>query len=178
MQGFIASGEERFEPLKRFRDELKAIREDNAQRMSHRKDGSKGPGPFRPEVRQRLLGDLLALERTVGEELISDEEIAYIQAQWSADFDLKESALEIASAYGRRVEPMSNIHLPPLEQDVLEDLLAERHLDPELVDKLLSLVLHEHPDLRVWGSKAALQRDIEQAIQASATNSEAAETNP
>jgi DNA sulfur modification protein DndC len=178
MQGFIASGEERFEPLKRFRDELKAIREDNTQRMTHRKDGSKGPGPFRPEVRQRLLGELLVLERKVGEELISDEEIAYIQAQWSADFDLKESALEIASKYGRRVEPMSNIDLPPLEQEVLEDLLAERHLDPELVDKLLSLVLHEHPDLRVWGSKAALQRDIEQAIQASATNSEAAETSP
>ncbi|WP_207280562.1 DNA phosphorothioation system sulfurtransferase DndC [Thiocystis violacea] len=177
MQGFIASGEERFEPLKRFRDELKAIREDNGQRMPHRKDGSKGPGPFRPEVRQRLLGDLLALELKVGEALISDEEIAYIQTLWSADFDLKESALEIASLYGRRVDPMSNIDLPPLEQEVLDDLLAERDLDPELVDKLLGLVLHEYPDLRVWGSKAALQRDIEQAIQASARNFEAAETS-
>ena len=175
MQGFIASGEERFEPLKRFRDELKAIREDSEQRMPHRKDGSKGPVPFRPEVRQRLLRDLLELEKKVGEELISDEEIAYIQTQWSADFDLKESALEIASSYGRRVDPMSNIDLPPLEQEVLEGLLAERDLDPELVDKLLGLVLHEYPDLRVWGSQKALQRDIEQAIRASATNAEAAE---
>ncbi|MBK1722885.1 hypothetical protein [Thiocystis violacea] len=72
---------------------------------------------------------------------------------------------------------MPNIDLPPLEQEVLEGLLAERDLDPELVDKLLGLVLHEYPDLRIWGSKTALQHDIEQAIQASATNAEAAETS-
>lgn len=174
MLGFIASGEERFEPLRQFRDQLKAIREDITQRMPHRKDGSRGPGPFRPEVRQRLLRELLGLERKVGEELISDEEIVYIQTLWSADFDLKESALEAALAYGRKVDPMSNIDLPSLEQEVLENLLAERDLDPELIDRLLSLVLQEHPDLRVWGSKAALKRDIEQAISASAMNTEAA----
>jgi len=175
MQGFIDSGEQRFEPLKRFRDDLKSIREDNTQRMPHRKDGSKGPGPFRPEVRQRLLRDLLALEHETGEELISDEEIAYIQSQWSADFDLNASALEIASASGREVAPMPNIDLPPVEHEVLDDLLAERDLDPELVDRLLALVLHDHPDLRVRGSKAALERDIKQAINASATHAEASE---
>lgn len=176
--GFIQSGEDRFEPLMRFRDELKAIREDNTQRMPHRKNGSPEPGPFRPEVRQRLLRDLLILEQKVGEELISDNEIAYIQAQWSADFDLKDSALEIASAYGRKVAPMPNIKLPPVEQQVLDELLVGRNLDPDLIDKLLSLVLSEHPDLRVWGSKAALQRDIERVINASVTNTQAAEDAP
>jgi len=175
MQGFIASGEERFEPLNRFRDHLKAIREDLGQRMPYRKDGSNGPGPFRPEVRQRLLKELLVLEQEVGEELISNEEIAYIQILWSADFDLKESALEIASAYGRRIDPMPRTDLPPMEHKVLDSLLAERDLDPGLIDKLLDLVLHKHPDLRVRGSKTALRRDIEQAIKASATNAESME---
>ncbi len=178
MQGFIRSGEERFEPLKRFRDMLKEIREDNAQRMPHRKDGSTGPGPFRPEVRQRLLRELLALEGEVGQELISDAEIAYIQSQWSADFDLKDSALEIASVLGRKVPLMSNLKLPPVEHQVLDELLAGRDLDPELIDKLLNLVLQEHPDLRVWGSKAALQRDIERVVGASVANTLATEGSP
>lgn len=177
MQGFVETGEEQFAPLLHFRNHLKAIREDLTKRSKYRKDGSKGSGPFLPETRQALLGDLFALEQEIGEELISDEEIAYIQQQWSAEFDLKNSALSLAEKYGRKVENMPQVTLPKLDQQVLEEILAESDMDPELVDKLLNLVLDKHPDMSIQGSKTALERDVEQTIEAAAANIEAGE-NP
>lgn len=167
MQGFIQSGEASFVPLNDFRDKLKKVRELDTWRASKKRDGSVGPGPFLPEKRQELLRELLALEKKVGESLISDEEILAIQDAWSSEFDLTRSALKIAVEFGRRVIEMDDLEHHDLEQQVLDELLASAELEPDLVDRLLSLVIQDYPDLTVYGSKSALERDVTQAISAS-----------
>lgn len=62
---------------------------------------------------------------------------------------------------------MKNLEHPPLEQQVLDELLAESGLEPDLVDRLLTLAFKDYPDLTVFGSKAQLQRDIALAVAAS-----------
>jgi len=97
MQGFIGTGKEWMAPLNRFRDRLKQDREQPSWRMPHRRDLGTGPGPFRPERRQQLLRELLELELTVGRQLISDAEIAYIQRIWAEEFDLGQSVHNLAA---------------------------------------------------------------------------------
>jgi DNA sulfur modification protein DndC len=178
LQGFIQSGEAWMEPLNAFRNRLKEVRELPDWRAAFRKDGSPGPGPFLPEKRRLLLRELLELERQVGQPLISDAEIQYIQSVWRAEFDLKDEALQIAADYGRRIGAMDTLQLPNTEQQLLDQLVADRGISPDLVERLLRLVLTEYPDLRVWGAKAALQREIEAAIGASLHQEDAAGVEP
>jgi DNA sulfur modification protein DndC len=164
MKGFIQNGEERFAPLNRFRDRLKEVREREDWRMDRRKNGEPGPGPFRPQRRLQLLDELLALEKEVGQQLISDEEINFIQRQWEQEFDLKESAFSIAAKHGRHVGKMEIALLPSTEQKVLDELVVEYGIAPDLVDKLLRLVMVDYPDLGVRGAKISLERDMEEVI--------------
>lgn len=167
LQGFIESGEQWMEPLNAFRNRLKEVREYQDWREPRRRDGSPGPGPFRPDKRRLLLSELLTLESEVGRTLISDGEIRYIQQAWTAEFDLRDDALQIAAQYGRNIGAMDTMQLPDVEQQILDRLVAERGFSPDFVDRLLRLVLQDYPDLRAWGTKAALERDIAEAITAS-----------
>jgi hypothetical protein len=81
--------------------------------------------------------------------------------------------LKIAAEYGRGIAPVEDLKLPDTEQQILDRLVVERGISPDLVKKLLLLVLQDHLDLRVWGSKAAVQREIEQAIEASLVQTDA-----
>lgn len=178
LQGFIQSGETWMEPLNAFRNRLKEVRERTDWRAPFRKNGSPEPGPFLPEKRRLLLRELLELERRVGRALISDAEIQYIQSAWRAEFDLKDEALQIAAEFGRTIGPMDTLQLPDTEQQLLDRLVAERGISPDLVERLLHLVLKEHPDLRVWGAKTALLRGVEEAISASLAQEDAAGVGP
>lgn len=178
LQGFIQSGEVWMEPLNAFRNRLKEVREQLDWRSAFRKDGSPGPGPFLPEKRLLLLRELLQLERRVGQRLISDAEIQYIQSVWRTEFDLKDEALQIAAEYGRTIGAMDTLQLPNAEQQLLDQLVADRGISPDLVERLLRLVLTEYSDLRVWGAKAGLQREIEAAIGASLAQEDASGVEP
>jgi len=89
------------------------------------------------------------------------------------EFDLKTQALTIAADYGREIAPVEDLTLPDTERQILDDLIVERGISPDLVKKLLVLVLQDHSDLRVWGSKVALQREVVQAIEASLAQTDA-----
>ena len=161
------SGESWMAPLHEFRDWLKAIREDPDMRSTKRRDGTVKPGqlgPFTPQARKQILKRLLQTEQDVGRQLITDQEILYIQRVWTKDYDLAESAVRLAEKFGRRVEAMDPITLPQREQEILEELLAEYEIQPELVYHLLSLVKHKYPSLEVWGAKTGLERDVAEAI--------------
>ncbi len=177
MQGFIDSGEHWMIPLRDFRNRLKAVRELDDWRMTRRKNGVLGPGPFLPERRIQLLEELLQLEQQVKHPLIIDQEIAYIQAVWAREFDLNDSALALAKKYGRKITQMSELQLPKMEQQVLDDLVAEYGINPDLVEKLLKLVIRDYNDLTVWGSKAGFKRDIEKLIEASLAQEEMTDTS-
>ena len=180
MQGFIETGDTWMQPLNAFRDHLKQVRELDDWRMDRRKNGYKGPGPFRHEKRVQLLRELLELEKklqsNMNDPLITDEEIAYIQSEWTREFDLKQTALTLAREYGRIINAPVDMPLPDIEQQVKDALLAEYGINPDLIDKLLHLVLHEYPDMRVYGCKANLERDIGQLISASLVQDDMAES--
>ena len=96
LRGLIDSGhedEDKLEALAEFREWLIALREDDANRLpvrrdgSHkfRADGSRVRGPFRLDMRQRILNHLRKLEKEVGEPLISPSEIEVIEDIWRVD---------------------------------------------------------------------------------------------
>lgn len=167
MQGFIQSGEQNFAPLNDFRDRLKAVRELDEWRNPRKKDGSAGPGPFRQEKRIQLLRELLELEQRVGEQLITDEEIIAIQDAWSGEFDLAQTAFKVAAEFGRQMDTTKKLEHPALEQQVLDEMLADMGIEPDLVDRLLTLAFKDYPDLTLYGSKTHFQRDVGQAVAAS-----------
>lgn len=164
MKGFISSGENWMLPLYQFRNWLKAIREDMDMRFSYRRNGTEGPGPFSTDARKQILTRLFDVEKKTALTLISDREIAYIQRVWTEEFDSRDTALALAKAAEREVEMMNGFSLPPMEQKLLDDLLKEYEISPDLVDKLLSLVTDKYPSLGVWGAKAGLSRDIKETI--------------
>lgn len=151
-------------PLNEFRNWLKDIREDLTMRLSYRRNGAEGPGPFSPDARKLILKGLFEVEQKTGITLISGNDIAYIQQIWTEEFDSRDSALALAKAAGREVGNMKGFSLPPMEQKLLDDLLKEYEMSPDLVDKLLSLVTDKYPSLGIWGAKTGLSRDIKETI--------------
>lgn len=167
MGGFIQAGEDWMAPLADFRDWLKAYREQPHTRMAVRRDGSKGPGPFTPAARQEILKELLERERQVGIPLISDQELLYIQSAWSADFDLKDAVLEMARAAGRDLKGEEVVPLREDDRALLDEIAAERELNPDLVAKVLGLEPH-YVNLDRHGARPQLRDELEALVKAAA----------
>ena len=95
LRGLLDSGyaEEKLEALSDFRDWLIDLREDDSNRLRVRRngyakvraDGSLVMGPFTIDVRTEILRKLKSLQEDIGEELISEPEIAVIKDIWSRD---------------------------------------------------------------------------------------------
>jgi DNA sulfur modification protein DndC len=93
MEGFIDSGHENLAPLMEFRDWLAEVRNDPTKRMAQRRnghamymaDGSLVPGPFTLKARAEILDGLLAVQKEVGEQLITSAEIDLVKQIWSQD---------------------------------------------------------------------------------------------
>jgi DNA sulfur modification protein DndC len=85
MEGLVNSGYDVLRPLLNFRNWLAEIREDSYLRWSTRRNGAPGPGPFTVKTRRRILRRLLAVQKMVGFQLISDEEIVAIRREWKTD---------------------------------------------------------------------------------------------
>lgn len=106
MRGTIDSGhpkQEKLEALFNFREWLIELREDNSNRLPVRRDGrtktrvdgSRVFGPFRLEVRQKILVRLREIEAQIGEELISQSEIEFIEDIWWRDRTKEEGRLAL-----------------------------------------------------------------------------------
>lgn len=85
MQGFIDNGFEHLEPLLEFRDWLQGFSKDFANRMSERRNGNEGNGPFTMEARRHLLSRLLEVAEEVRLPLISLAEVERIKEIWRED---------------------------------------------------------------------------------------------
>lgn len=168
MEGFIQSGEDWMKPLAEFRDWLKEFRERPDSRMTVRRDGSKGPGPFTAAARREILKELLEREQKVGIPLIADQELLHIQAAWSAEFDLEDSAIVLAHTIGGR--QLAGGEIVPLREDdrvMLDEIAAERELNPALIGKVLEME-SEFPNLDRQGSRPELRRRLIDLIVAAA----------
>ncbi|MBF0333802.1 MAG: DNA phosphorothioation system sulfurtransferase DndC [Alphaproteobacteria bacterium] len=163
MEGFIQSGETWMAPLAGYRDWLKKFRDAPGVRMDTRRDGSKGPGPFTFESRQKLLSELLKRESDVKIPLISDDEIRYIQGVWSAEFDLENNAIRIARQAGREIAGGNIVPLSPDDRALLDDIAADHGINPNLIAKVLEME-GEFPNLDSFGAKPALKRVLTDII--------------
>lgn len=94
MEAMIDSGHDHLEPLMDFRDWLAKFRNERTKRMVERRDGrialmgdgvTTVAGPFTVEARQEILARLLDVQKEVGMILVSENEIARIQAIWAED---------------------------------------------------------------------------------------------
>jgi DNA sulfur modification protein DndC len=91
LQGFIDSGKEIYKPLADFRNWLLEIRNDPNYRSTLRRNGRLTydvsgkhiPGPFTIQARSEILNKLLNVQKEVGTQLISENEIDLIHKIWS-----------------------------------------------------------------------------------------------
>jgi DNA sulfur modification protein DndC len=177
MQGFIRTGEAWMKPLNEFRDWLKEIREEPKRRMPFRRDGSKGMGPFTFETRKEIFEKLLGVEKEMGKELISDQEIAYINEIWTKEIDFQETALSLAAQFDREISEMKKSYRTSVEDKLLDDLFSEyEELPPELVRSLMDLVKEELPTLNTHGAKTQLTRKIKEILERSVIQKETADS--
>ena len=117
MRGLIDAGhddEDMLEALAEFREWLIVLREDNRNRLPVRRDGrtklredgTRVFGPFRLEVRQKILDRLRALEEQIGEMLIEPDEIEMIDDIWRRDRIREEGRLSLLARVGVKCEPL------------------------------------------------------------------------
>jgi DNA sulfur modification protein DndC len=86
MEGFIEFGGETWmQPLLYFRNYIAAKRNDLSCREEKRRNGLKGPGPFKLSFRIELLKKLIEIESKINMTLIEDEEKKRIEYLWSLD---------------------------------------------------------------------------------------------
>ena len=175
MEGFIATGEQHMAPLNHYREALMRYRDEPGMRSQVRRDGSMGNGPFNPEGRKRLLRELLATEQESGLRLISDEQLATIQAIWHDEFDYTgEAARLIAAEFGREVA-MSTIKSEKHDAaQLLEQAAMEQGINPEILKSVLQTVRYRAPKIDAWGAKPQLDRELEQLITKAAKQAEQA----
>ncbi len=81
----LEKGFEALEPMAEFRDWLKGFCYTPENRMTERRNGNPGTGPLTFSARQRVLDELLRLQKQVGRSLISHDEIAQINQIWDKD---------------------------------------------------------------------------------------------
>lgn len=174
LQGFIRSGEEHLQPLIVFRDWLIELRDKPGYRSDVRRNGNAGPGPFLPFARQEILNVLLELEGHMAMPLIADEELAYIQRQWSEEFDFQNRlALEIADKHGRKIiMPDAEKITETAEDDLLEKAALEAGIDPDLLRQALDIRRKGFPSLDKWGAKTQFERAIGDLLDKAARQAE------
>jgi len=86
MEGFIGSGREEYRGMAEFRDWLIELRDTpEVYREPLRRNGLPGNGPLKMEVREEVLRRLLLLQEELGQELISEAEVALIRQIWVSD---------------------------------------------------------------------------------------------
>lgn len=133
MQGFINTGETHLKPLNDFRNFIKKLREDPNARADYNRFGRAvykvgGLGPFLSSARVEIFTKLLEAESEFkangGSQLLVNEQILAIQNEWDKDFDLEQTAIQIAQKFGRlkefRMEKSKVLH-----QEILQEVLGE-----------------------------------------------------
>ncbi len=176
LQGFIRSGEEHLQPLVEFRNWLIELRDRPGYRSEVKRNGNAGPGPFLPSARQEILDQLLALEKQTGLPLATDEELVYIQQEWSREFDFQNNlATNIAARHGRSIAMTENERVATPEDELLEQAALEQDISPELVRQLLDIRRRDFPSLDKWGAKIGLENAVGELLEKAARQAEQAD---
>ncbi|MDE7432731.1 MAG: DNA phosphorothioation system sulfurtransferase DndC [Lachnospiraceae bacterium] len=160
LMNFINKGAEELIPLRDFRNWLIEIRKDPTMRDNKRRngsvytkaDGSVGLGPFTLEARGIILKNLLQMEKDLREkyvsfseiELISLEELKYIDTLWEEEGDLSRRKLVdiYYEVFGERL-PWDEYKVALFSDDIIKELERTAELEGipfELISKLLTSI--------------------------------------
>jgi len=153
LNNFINHGSNELIPLRNFRNWLLKIRNDPVYRDHRRRNGSiyrkrgtgeKGLGAFKMSARVEILERLLTLQKETGEELITIEELKYIDYIWDNEGDLNHRTLvdTYYKVYGEKLywDAYKN---PSFSEDVIEEIkktCEEEDYSFELLSKLIIAV--------------------------------------
>lgn len=171
MEGLVDSGEEWMEPLIEFRDMLVDFRNDRSWRQMWRRNQDQDDadpenwGPYLPEKRAYMLGELLKAQKLVQEEdpnliLINYQELVAIQVTWHRDSIFDHSVADIYNGiYGTQMsrEEFSDDQI--FEKDLLEEVCAN-DADFKLINELLEIQKSKIILVNRYGMQGDLENHI------------------
>jgi DNA sulfur modification protein DndC len=162
MEALIENGEEKYEPLLNLRDWLVDNREDPKYRQLKLRNGGEGKGPYNIETRAYLLKTLLEAQKSVGEKLISSQELKAIQVIWQMDGFAKNAYEIYYQVYENQNEYNMNKkdELKQNQTNQLTELCIKHGVN---ADKMLNLVKNEK-DKRLMRKRSNMQKLIENII--------------
>lgn len=149
LKAFIDKGEKWLIPLRDFRNYLVQLRSNPEAREKKRRNGSVyktkegklGLGPFRMEVRQEILSNLLKLENETGLSLITIEELKKIDEIWDSEGDLsRRNLVEIYYSIKGKKLPWDEYKVSVFSNEVVNLLKKECEkfdVEFEMMSKLL-----------------------------------------
>lgn len=149
LKAFIDRGETWLEPLRDFRNWLLELRSTPSARENKRRngqmykkaDGEYGLGPFTMESRVEILRRLLQLEVTYNFDLISLEELKFIDKTWDDEGDLSRRTLvDLYYEIKGKHLPWDNYKVPVFSEEVIDEIkkqCQENNIEFELISKLI-----------------------------------------
>ena len=149
LKAFIDRGETWLEPLRDFRNWLIELRATPSARETKRRngqvyvkaDGGYGLGPFTMAARVEILRRLLQLEETYNFELITLEELKYIDKTWDEEGDLSRRTLvDLYYEIKGKHLPWDDYKVPVFSEEVIDEIkkqCKENNVEFELISKLI-----------------------------------------
>ena len=149
LKAFIDRGETWLEPLRDFRNWLMELRSTPSARETKRRngqmykkaDGEYGLGPFTMASRVEILRHLLQLEVDYNFELITIEELKYIDKTWDDEGDLSRRTLvDLYYEIKGKHLPWDDYKVPVFSEEVIDEIkkqCAENNVEFELISKLI-----------------------------------------
>ena len=149
LKAFIDRGESWLIPLRDFRNWLLELRTTPGARENKRRngqvyvkaDGQFGQGPFTFESRVEILKRLLKLEESCGFELITIEELRYIDKTWDEEGDLSRRTLvDLYNEIKGKKLPWDDYKVPVFSSEVIDEIKAQcdnSGIEFELISKLI-----------------------------------------
>ena len=149
LKAFIDRGETWLEPLRDFRNWLIQLRSTPSARETKRRngqmykkaDGEFGLGPFTMESRVEILRRLLQLEVDYNFELITTEELKYIDKTWDDEGDLSRRTLvDLYYEIKGKHLPWDDYKVPVFSEEVIDEIkkqCEENSVEFELISKLI-----------------------------------------
>ena len=149
LKAFIDRGETWLEPLRDFRNWLMELRSTPSARETKRRngqmykkaDGEYGLGPFTMASRVEILRRLLQLEVDYNFELITIEELKYIDKTWDDEGDLSRRTLvDLYYEIKGKHLPWDDYKVPVFSEEVIDEIkkqCAENNVEFELISKLI-----------------------------------------
>lgn len=149
LKAFIDRGETWLEPLRDFRNWLIELRSTPSARETKRRngqmykkaDGEYGLGPFTMASRVEILRRLLQLEVDYNFELITIEELKYIDKTWDDEGDLSRRTLvDLYYEIKGKHLPWDDYKVPVFSEEVIDEIKKqcfENNVEFELISKLI-----------------------------------------